>query len=468
MRKGGELERLLYEIERLKAEVARRTTKSYSPQEPFGTQKQFLALDCLEALFGGGAGGGKSSALLMAALQYVNEPGYAALLLRKSYADLSLPGAIMSRSHEWLAGSDAHWNGIDKRWTFPSGATLSFGYLKDAQDKYRYASSEFHFIGFDEVTQFEEQNYSFLFSRLRKKKGSKIPSRMRAATNPGGIGHLWCKKRFIDTGESEGRIFIPSLLGDNPFIDQDEYRKALSQLDSVTRKQLLEGAWVQDNAGMVYRVDESKNIFEQAPVGQWTYILGMDFGINDHTAFTVVGWREYDQTLYVLESFGRSGIIPSASARIVQDLSKKYDFAQIVGDTGGMGKAYTEEMRRRYLLPILPADKQNKLGYISLLNGQLEEGILKVHKHLCKQLVDEWQNLPWADEKQQKEHPGFNNHCADATLYAVRAAYAYLEGEAPAPQPAPGTQEYYDAVERELKERVLRRQEAQQREDWYS
>ena len=99
----------------------------YIPHTPQPKQQTFLGLDCREALFGGAAGGGKSDALLMAALQYVHLKDYHALLLRKTYQELALPGAIMSRSHEWLDHTDAHWSGDNKRWTFPSGATLSFG-----------------------------------------------------------------------------------------------------------------------------------------------------------------------------------------------------------------------------------------------------------------------------------------------------------------------------------------------------
>src|SRR4051812_7334087 len=94
------------------------------PHYPHPPQEAFLSLDCREAMYGGAAGGGKSDALLMAALQYVDVPGYSALILRRTFPDLALPGAIMDRSKEWLHGTDAHWNENERRWTFPSGATL--------------------------------------------------------------------------------------------------------------------------------------------------------------------------------------------------------------------------------------------------------------------------------------------------------------------------------------------------------
>ncbi len=122
------------------------------PHEPTPKQAEFLLLPDREAFYGGAAGGGKSDALLMAALQYVEVPNYAAILFRRTFADLALPGALMDRSQEWLSGTEARWNERDKTWTFPSGATISFGYLEHENHKYRYQSAEFQFIGFDELT----------------------------------------------------------------------------------------------------------------------------------------------------------------------------------------------------------------------------------------------------------------------------------------------------------------------------
>ena len=83
-------------------------------------------------------------------------PGYRALLFRRTYADLTLPGALMDRAHDWLGGTAARWNAHDHIWSFPSGASLTFGYLESENDKYRYQSSELQYIGFDELTQFAE------------------------------------------------------------------------------------------------------------------------------------------------------------------------------------------------------------------------------------------------------------------------------------------------------------------------
>jgi len=223
-----------------------------------------------EAFYGGAAGGGKSDALLMAALQYVDVPRYSALLFRKTLTDLQLEEALIPRSHQWLSQSDAHWNGSLNKWTFPSGAVLQFGYLNGPMDRYRYQSSAFQFIGFDELTQHWEWDYTYLFSRLRRghcpehqqqpnpncptcrefAQQSKIPLRVRSASNPGGVGHGWVQERFqiervgpIYRGTHPQRPHIPAFISDNPFLDQGEYIESLQELDPITREQLLNGDW---------------------------------------------------------------------------------------------------------------------------------------------------------------------------------------------------------------------------------
>ena len=233
------------EIELLKRATTPKLTE-FIPHNPSPKQAAYLLLDVREALYGGAAGGGKSDALLMGALQYVDTPGYSAILFRRTFTDLSLPGALMDRATEWLSPfspGKVKWDEREKTWKFKSGATVTFGYLEHDSDKYRYQSAEFQFIGFDELTQFEENLYRYMFSRLRRLRGAKVPIRMRAASNPGGIGHNWVKRRFIDVAGREKRIFIPAKLEDNPYLDQEEYDESLKELDIVTRRRLREGDW---------------------------------------------------------------------------------------------------------------------------------------------------------------------------------------------------------------------------------
>ncbi len=425
-----ELAELEAAVRVLREADAKKSPAGYIPHKPHPRQAEFLSLDCREALYGGAAGGGKSDALLMAAVQYVHVPNYSAILFRRTYQDLNLPGAIMARSHEWLAGTGAKWNGTDKRWTFPSGAMLSFGYLDTDRDRFRYASAEFQFIGFDELTQFPEQWYRFLFSRLRRRAGIEVPLRMRAATNPGGIGHEWVRRRFI-ANLSRERPFVPALLADNPSLDRAEYLSSLAELDVTTRKQLEEGLWIRDTEGLVYHYDDARNGIDVAPACPYV-VFAQDYGVSAATSFNLLGWRDDDPTVYVLGSWKLEGLSPGENAERVRELEKTMGFHSIVGDLGGLGKGFAEEMARRYHIPIEAADKNNKGGYIKLLNGALERGEIKVVRATCAQLIEEWSELP-KDETGEKEAKGFANHCADGVLYGWRRCIAFVEKPPPPP-----------------------------------
>jgi phage terminase large subunit-like protein len=172
----------------------------------------------------------------------------------------------MDRAKQWLYKfKNINWVSQDHVFRFPSGATLQFGYIDNPDDRFRYASSEYQFIGFDELTEFrltEDDNnpYLFMFSRLRKTMDNPVPLRVRSASNPGNVGHQWVKSRFV-TDEAisairddqpqvfyadpinRERAFVPALIKDNPAINEAEYAKNLMHLPPVTRQRLLAGDW---------------------------------------------------------------------------------------------------------------------------------------------------------------------------------------------------------------------------------
>lgn len=263
---------------------------SFCPHAP--TDRQAIALvahrflpfdEPSEVFYGGAAGGGKSDWLLMAALEHVDVAGYAAIIFRKTFTDLSLPGAIMARAHEWLANTDAHWTGDTKQWQFPSGASLQFAYLKDPGDELRYQSAEFQFVGFDELTQFDEEPYTYLFSRLRRPADgplSKVPLRMCAASNPGGRGHGWVKRRFPIDGKPRGqRVFVPAKISDNQHLDRDAYRKSLSRLGETLRQQLEEGDWTVAE-GLAFTVTDDHLIDRFELGNSHDRFEALDYGLN--------------------------------------------------------------------------------------------------------------------------------------------------------------------------------------------
>lgn len=208
-------------------------------------QIDLLITEAREILFGGSAGGGKSYGALMYASQYLGVPKYSALVLRRTFAQMGKAESIYSVAVDWWAGmKNVHHNGSEHKFRFPSGATVEFGHMNTEAAKYNYQGGGYHRVIFDELTQFPESPYRYLFGRQRKPEGSLIPLGTLATANPGGVGHQWVKNRFIDpkTRKPEA-VFIPSRLSDNGNLDQASYIQGLNELDPVTRRQMLDGDW---------------------------------------------------------------------------------------------------------------------------------------------------------------------------------------------------------------------------------
>lgn len=209
-------------------------------------QVEFLCYEGREALYGGAAGGGKSVALLAAALQFVDEPGYSALILRRTYKQLAKADSILSKAKEWLIGrKGVRWNGDEKKFTFPRGTTLEFGHMEHEDSKIDYQGGAWAFVGADEATQFTGSMLAYPRTRQRRPKGSRIPIRWRGGSNPGGIGHEYVKARYVDCAPTVDRQFFPATIEDNPHIDQADYVQQLveSGIDPITLAQLLRGDW---------------------------------------------------------------------------------------------------------------------------------------------------------------------------------------------------------------------------------
>lgn len=293
-------------------QARQRNLREYYPHELSERQKRFLGLDEYEAFYGGAAGGGKSDALLAAALEYVHVPGYRAIIFRRTCPNLD---DLIERTHEWLHGK-ADWTQQKLRWRFPSGATLRFGHMQHDADKFNYKGPAFQFVGWDELSEFLETQYGYLFSRIRRPECQKhkpqfdpqcqtcqfskhlaqVPLRVRSASNPDGEGRLWVRKMFVSDeaadaicsgvygdlyyNEYNGRRIpmVPSRIEDNPGLDQESYiRESLDRLDPISRARLRVGDWRVQAAGLI----RAEWLRYYTMRGQHIQLLGIDGRVCD-------------------------------------------------------------------------------------------------------------------------------------------------------------------------------------------
>ncbi len=218
--------------------------------------------------------------------------------------------------------------------------------------------------------------------------------------------------------------------------------------DSATYVREWCGRWVKDDSALVYQMKDYNLLRSFPDSHDWEYVLGIDLGYNDSTAFVVQAYSVATGKIVVVESYKETNLIPSAVAVRVEKLISQYDFSHIVADSGGLGKGYVEEMKQRYSLPIESAEKRNKLAYIELLRGDISAGVYQVMRESNRDLLDEFALLQWNEDRSAPDDR-YEDHLSDANLYAYRCCRAYLNDPELTP-PKPGTREWYNMQEEQL------------------
>ena len=205
------------------------------------------------------------------------------------------------------------------------------------------------------------------------------------------------------------------------------------------------GEWVHDTEALVYPYEASRNAIgradsvdprEQAraiPDAPMHKVLGIDLGYEDSTAFVLLGYVPGYPRVFVLESWKRQHLIPSAIAAHINQWKQTHRPGQIVADAGALGKGYVEEFNQRYGLGVAYAEKQHKMAYVEMLRGDISSGALLFDPFKTRDLLDELAVLQW-----NEDHDGFDerfqDHCADALLYAWRACKAGYRPEFEGPR----------------------------------
>ncbi len=262
-------------------------------------------------------------------------------------------------------------------------------------------------------------------------------------------------------------------LYDNPYFPNPEEfvtkimeKKGWTNNNPTFKREYM-GKWVIDLDALVYKFKPERNLYDSLPEGhQWRRILAVDYGWNDQTAFSVVTYSETHFNVFVEHAEGHSELIPSNIAKRLGELRDIYKPIKIIADTGGLGKTITEEFIQRYHIAIEPAEKREKLTFISMLNGDFVDGRLYVHRSLTD-LQNQYLNLQKAENPTATlyEMPGQPNDLCDATLYAYRKAKHFLAN--PIKRYKEGSDEYYKQLEKDLEQKDVDELEKKNQRAWW-
>lgn len=425
-----------------------------------GPQTEFLASTEQEVLYGGSAGGGKSYAMVADPVRYLNNPNAQMLLVRRSTEELreliSVSKQLYPRAIPGIKFMER-----DKTWVAPSGATLWMSYLDRDDDVMRYQGQAFNWIGFDELTQWSSPYpWNYMRSRLRSTSTSGLPLYMRATTNPGGPGHQWVKKTFIDpgtprkafwateaeTGETitwpkghtrEGqplfkRRFIPATLFDNPYLaDNGMYEANLLSLPEHQRRQLLEGDWDVNEGAAFPEFNRRVHVVEPFDIPHnWAKFRAADYGYGSYSGIVWIAVAPDEQLIIYREMYVKKVLATDLADLILSaELGEKIRYGVLDSSLwhkrGDTGPSLAEQMivkgcRWR------PADRSK---------GSRVSGKNEIHRRLqidefteqprmvifntCKNLISQLPSIPLDKNNPEDVDTHSEDHLYDALRYGV-------------------------------------------------
>lgn len=446
----------------------------YHPSE---RQTKFHSSSAFETFFGGAAGPGKSTALCGEAINScIRWPRHRVFFFRRSTVMLrqgTLPvlqrqlapyQALPESAKATLPDGRAltiKWNGSERAFYFSNGSFIQFAYLNTAADLYNYSSIEIHLLLIDELTQFTEEEYNFLKTRVRADDDR--PLKIKSASNPGDIGHNWVKERFLksldpnvhyipevpyeeefedpDTGElyTRSRVFIPAFVSDNPNQHiRQEYRRELNAIkDPQLRSALLKGDWDTFRGKVYTEWDEDLHVIEgplPVDLSACELFIGFDWGYNDAGVATWLAYAPENEEgvrhIYAYREIHQSGKPPKWWAAEIADIIKDepiqymilpHDCFSHLGGNRTIASRFDD-----FDIPYVRADSLShaaKMHRIALLHDMLaisDDGTPQLQFHTnCANNIATIPNLPYSQNRPEEIDDKADDHDFDSTTYAL-------------------------------------------------
>lgn len=425
-----------------------------------GPQTDFLSSSEQEVLYGGAGGGGKSYAMVADPVRYFNNPMFKGLLLRRTTEELRELISVSKQLYP-KAIPGIKFLERDKTWVAPSGASLWMSYLDADDDVMRYQGQAFSWIGFDELTQWSTPYaWNYMRSRLRTTSAAGLKLYMRATTNPGGPGHAWVKKMFIDpspanqsfwatdpdSGElitfpkghsREGeplfkRRFIPATLFDNPYLaDDGMYEANLLSLPEHQRRQLLYGDWDINEGAAFPEFNRRIHVVEPFDIPHsWMKFRAADYGYGSNTGVVWIAVSPSEQLVVYREMYN-SKVTAWDLADLIMDAEAEDNIRYGVLDSslwhnrGDRGPSLAEQMISKGCR-WRPSDRsrgsrvagKNELHRRLQVDPFTEEPRLVIFS-TCKNLIAQLPSIPLDKNNPEDVDTNAEDHLYDALRYGI-------------------------------------------------
>ena len=404
-------------------------------------QAQFLKSKALYCGYGGARGGGKSHAVridaIRGALQY---NGIKILIVRRRYTDLQ--GNYVEPLNRMLPSTIAEYNSQLHQYYFINGSTIKLGHFQSySQAADEYQGQEYDWIFMDEATQFTEQEFRLLGGCLRGV--NKIPKKFRLTMNPGGVGHRWVKRLFIDrqfktdcenpeeNENPDDYEFIQALVTDNTALMNSsggkQYLAMLSALPENIRQAHRYGDWDALSGNYFPEFQTATHTCRPFTIPkEWRRYRAFDYGLD---ALACLWFAiDPDGRMYIYRELKQSGLIVSDAAQAIianTGINEKISITYAPDDIWSKQKDTGKTMAEVFFangLPIVKASRKRVQGWLQVKEcfapkADGKPGLLVFDT--CKQFIDDIQAIQ-ASEKDPNDcatEPHDITHLPDACRY---------------------------------------------------
>ena len=314
-------------------------SKEYVVPKLYRKQLLFCQSTVKYTLFGGSRGGGKSFVVRHKAIQLaLRYNGINILIVRRTFPELEQNHLKEFRT---LLYGIAKYNTQRREFLFPNGSVIKFGYCNTDADMDTYQGQNYEVIFMDEATHFT--NYMFIkFTECLRLSGNirfnseeeekNFRTRMYLTANPGGVGHLWVKRLFIDK-RYEGKekasdyLYIPSTVYENEFLMENnpDYVEQLENLPEKEKQAMLYGDWNVFKGQFFEEFDENKHVFgDEVKIEQsWRIYRARDYGLDMLDCL----WCAIDEndTMWVYKELAKPNLTVSVSGNLINKMTSPYE-----------------------------------------------------------------------------------------------------------------------------------------------